>query len=297
MQAEEFIKNVEIRGNLRNRDEARKAIEAVLDTLRARITPDTVDNVASQLPHYIQQMWRQGFIERMSRMVVGPEKRDLGGFIARVASEFGTEDMGRAEAMTRAVFITLREQTTPGAQHNIEQELPEDIREFWLESSPPVMPKEKGPAAAHELEEVGMVGRVGGAALEFEAPVVPTEAEEPCQWIEPPTPAVDRIADFPPPSEYESVEGPGSEIHYRSDPQLTEEIEEMLRSSAEVDAERISVFVQSGNVTLRGEVKSDEERRAAAVVVSKALGVGQIRNELTVEGRPGDTTAGPGEHI
>lgn len=321
MHAEEFLKNVVVRADLKDKDEGHRAVRAVLDALRARITPNTIDNIGAQLPKEVQEHWRQGFIERISRMAAGSERMDLGGFIAKVAVEYGTADMDQAEAITRAVFTTMREQITPGAQHSIEHELPEDIRMFWLECNPPAMPEEKGPgelghvgAIEWEAEENESMGLITEPPYEFEAPVVqeeeeiagakagvsrfdmPMVSEMGMEELERPTPAEDRIVDFPPPSEYESVEGPGSQIHYRSDPQLTEEIEELLRSSEHVDSEHINVFVQAGNVTLRGTVRSPGERQSAAVLASKALGVGEIRNELTVEEGAGEVK-GPAENI
>jgi osmotically-inducible protein OsmY len=71
--------------------------------------------------------------------------------------------------------------------------------------------------------------------------------------------------------------------HYRSDPELEKEIRELLASSQEVNAENIEVFVQTGNVTLRGTVKTPEERDAAGRIAARGLGVGEIFNELVVE--------------
>jgi osmotically-inducible protein OsmY len=94
---------------------------------------------------------------------------------------------------------------------------------------------------------------------------------------------MDRVTMASPPGEHRDTEGPGSAEHYRSDAQLTEEIEDMLEESDEVNSEHIDVFVQSGNVTLRGSVKTPQERELAVRTASEALGVGEIRAELDLE--------------
>lgn len=64
--------------------------------------------------------------------------------------------------------------------------------------------------------------------------------------------------------------------------QIKHRIEEAFRRSAEVDADRVTVEAQGGEVTLRGEVRSWTERDQAQRTAWSAPGVMQVKNELTV---------------
>lgn len=329
MQADEFIKKVRVRAGFDNNDQARKATTVVFETLRARISHAGGDNLAAQLPKELKDIWESGPLEHLIRSIKGVEHLDLGGFLARVAKEADLKDIQEAESVTRAVFMTLEEQITPGMIHAVEHQLPHDIKQFWMDCAP------KEAVELHEpLQEEPVIG-----PLEMEAPVetdaemlatagikgggLPTEldtemieaqteaqvrdmaceceeysvseqwvedtgniAEEPSHFprkeeeVEPP--AVDRMDIITPAKEHEMVEGPGSPTHYRSDAELTEEIKQMLSDSDELDDKDIEVFVQAGNVTLRGSVKSHDEMHMAGHIAAKALGIGDIRNELEI---------------
>lgn len=119
----------------------------------------------------------------------------------------------------------------------------------------------------HELTELEQQAEETGVGFEEEHPQPP---------------AVERI-EILPPEPPRPEEGPGGVSHYRSDPELEKEIRELLASSQEVNAENIEVFVQTGNVTLRGTVKTPEERDAAGRIAARGLGVGEIFNELVVK--------------
>lgn len=167
MQEQEFLKNVRMRGGLADNDEAKHDTEVVFQTLRARISHEGGENIGAQLPSGIKDLWEVGWWERIKREFAGTEHLDLGAFIAKVAHELGTEDLGRAETVTRAVFATLREQITEGASRSVESRLPDDIREFWRESSPdrfgaPVM---EGPPFEMEAP---VAGEYAGVSAEEE---------------------------------------------------------------------------------------------------------------------------------
>lgn len=325
MQVEEFLKRVSGRAGLHSRDEAKKAADAVFVTLRFRIQHETGDNIAAQLPTGLKEMWEGGTMEHLKRALAGEEKMDLGGFLAKIAQQMGLTDVRDAETVTCAVFTTLRETITPGAQDKVSHSLPEDIREFWLSCTPMETPEEKhvctvcGEAretgTPTNIEEPGGHVQVVSEAVLFESPKkevtrpemrdldLPTgynidmrEAENEAQAREVKEeapgmagehevapPAEERVEIVAPPGERSGVEGPGSDQYYRADVQLTEEIEEMLRESTELDAEHVNVHVQAGNVTLNGFVKSVKERDVATDLTARALGVGDIRNELCVE--------------
>lgn len=333
MQEQEFLKKVRLRAGLRDNDETKRDIEAVFQTLRARISPEGGENVGAQLPKELKEIWEAGTWGRISRWFTGTEHLDLGAFIARVGEEIGTDDMTHSEVVTRAVFTTFREQVTEGASHAVEAQLPPDIAEFWRECTPDRFDAmmEEGPPYEMEAPVVGETGRFTGpgVAEEFmegprtdmpsgpdvEMTIAQTEAqvremrkpeaasEEECvvceecgamfaaseahehtweegEGVQPP--AEDRVR-VRPSEPAHPAEGPGSPEAYRSDAEMEEEVRHLLGESDEFDASRIDVFVQAGNVTLRGAVSSEDERDAAGRTAAQALAVGEIFNELEIE--------------
>ncbi|MBI2842309.1 MAG: DUF2267 domain-containing protein [Armatimonadetes bacterium] len=136
MQPEEFLKKVRQRSGLDTNEEARRAVDAVFGALRARISHGGGDNVADQLPKELRELWESGLVEHLMRSITGVERMDLHEFLARVQNAAHLANIDHAEAVTRAVFMTMREQITHGAQQAIANQLPEDIRAIWLASAP-----------------------------------------------------------------------------------------------------------------------------------------------------------------
>jgi osmotically-inducible protein OsmY len=64
---------------------------------------------------------------------------------------------------------------------------------------------------------------------------------------------------------------------------VKERIEETFKREAAIDASRISVDVNRGEVTLRGKVRSWAERHEAQKAAWAAPGVTEVHNELVVE--------------
>lgn len=305
MQTEEFIKKVRVRGSLDDNEQSKDAIHAVFSTLRARISHEGGDNLAAQLPKELKDMWEKGIIEHLQRSVTGFERLDLGGFFARVADEVGFRDIQQSETVTRAVFITLQEQITPGAAIAVDKQLPNDIRDFWQSCAPKRATVEMAVETTEaDVERKSLIttspNLMSNTSTEetlattpnFDIPtgydvdmtVAQTEAQVrdmigKARHVEPPS--VERIQ-ITPPVKARGNSGPGSEIYYRSDPEMTQEIEQMLYESAELESEDVDVFVQAGNVTLRGIVKSESVRDIAGKIAARALGVGEVRNELTI---------------
>ncbi len=301
MQAEEFLKKVRVRAGLDNMDDARRATRAVFDTLRARISHAGGDNVAAQLPRELQQLWEAGLLEHILRSISGVERMDMGAFLARVAKEADLTDIHESETVTRAVFMTLQEQITPGAAHAIEHQLPPDILEFWNECKSAA--REAAPVESEPIQEAPQIEpqiSIGSPTPEEEEGAltwspetdVPTgidaemlEAESEARYREMRArpPAEERIEMVEPEEARSPDLGPGSEAYYRGDADLAQEIVDMLQSSDEVDATNVDVMVQAGNVTLRGKVPTQEQKEKAHHIAASSLGVGVIRNELMVE--------------
>jgi osmotically-inducible protein OsmY len=63
---------------------------------------------------------------------------------------------------------------------------------------------------------------------------------------------------------------------------IRQRIEEALRRSAQIDAGRITVDTQGGEVTLHGRVRSWSEREEAEQTAWSAPGVTRVDNEITV---------------
>jgi uncharacterized protein (DUF2267 family) len=252
-------------------ESAKRASKAVFETLRARISHEGGDNVAAQLPKELKDLWESDMLEHVRRKIMGGERFDLGGFFAHIAQELGLDNIAQAETVTKAVFMSLNEQITQGARQSISHQLPQDIREFWESSVAEQSFPYEWEAPVETMEQETIV------FAETEEEIKAKEETTPSVH----TPAMDRVTMA---SEHAGVEGPASAEYYRSDVQLVEEIEEMLSESDELDPEHIEVFVERGNVTLRGSVKTPQERDVAIQIASEALGVGEIRSELEVAG-------------
>ena len=64
--------------------------------------------------------------------------------------------------------------------------------------------------------------------------------------------------------------------------EVKQRIEEALKRSAEIDAQKITVEAVGGEVTLRGTVRSWLERREAEQAAWRAPGVTQVKNKITI---------------
>ena len=72
----------------------------------------------------------------------------------------------------------------------------------------------------------------------------------------------------------------------RSDRELTKQIRRALvkDKSLSTSAHNIKVVVQNGQVTLKGPVRSDDEKKAIESKAAEVAGEGKITNELEVKG-------------
>jgi uncharacterized protein (DUF2267 family) len=150
MQTREFLEKVRTRAGLRSDRDAKMAVDGVFGVLRARISHAGGDNVAAQLPKELKELWEAGIVDHVVRSLQGIDRLNLDEFFGRAQDAAHLRDAAQAETVTRAVFLTLREQITPGAQYAIENQLPQDIRAFWQSIA-----EEAQPAGRYGSEEIG----------------------------------------------------------------------------------------------------------------------------------------------
>jgi uncharacterized protein (DUF2267 family) len=97
---------------------ARRAVEAVLETLAVRISEGEVEDLMERLPPDLMPALERGRVE--SRR---PRRMSLDEFLGRVARLEGV-DREDAERHTRSVFAALRELVPDKEIHDVESELP-----------------------------------------------------------------------------------------------------------------------------------------------------------------------------
>ena len=87
------------------------------------------------------------------------------------------------------------------------------------------------------------------------------------------------------------VEGPyrgsGPEGYRRSDERIHEEVCERLSANGHLDAGRVRVRVDDGEVTLEGTVRDRRSKRLAEAISDTVRGVADVHNRLTLAGGDG----------
>ena len=79
-----------------------------------------------------------------------------------------------------------------------------------------------------------------------------------------------------------SFAGRGPRGYRRSDERICEDVNEFLTRYGRIDARRIQVSVDDGEVTLSGIVGAHEEKRLAENVAEACPGVKEVHNQLRV---------------
>ena len=77
--------------------------------------------------------------------------------------------------------------------------------------------------------------------------------------------------------------GRGPEGYTRSAERMTEQVNERLTDDHSVDASRIQVSVEDGEVTLNGTVADRAQKRRAEDVAESVRGVDDVHNRLTIQ--------------
>src|SRR4051794_7660701 len=120
--AETFLQRVSERSGLEAAG-ARRATEAVLETLAERIAGGEVDDLIARLPLELHAALRRG----VARTAGKPVRMSLDEFIARVGEREGVDIIGAREH-ARAVFATLREAVGDDEFFDITDQLPNEYR-------------------------------------------------------------------------------------------------------------------------------------------------------------------------
>ncbi len=118
MKKDEFLKKVQEKAQLDNKDEAVWVTDAVLKTLFERLTEKEAFDLASQLPQELK-----GIVGGAKEKIIKMNRRE---FLGRVA-ELLKIDMAEAERYTKATFSVLKSAIQPGEIKDVLAQFPEDL--------------------------------------------------------------------------------------------------------------------------------------------------------------------------
>jgi uncharacterized protein (DUF2267 family) len=124
MQHDEFIGQVQARGQMPSRGAAERAIRSVLETIGERIPDGLSDNLSAQLPHEIGEHLRR--TEQLDKRGSG-EHFDRDAFITRIEQKSGL-DRPRAVYAARVVSEVVDEATQGAVMAKVREALPPDVR-------------------------------------------------------------------------------------------------------------------------------------------------------------------------
>jgi uncharacterized protein (DUF2267 family) len=108
---------------------ARRALEAVLETLAVRISEGEVEDLMRRLPGELADPLQRGLAQNRKATRIPLEE-----FLDRVADREGV-GRGEAEDHTRAVFAALSEYVPGDELHDVESELPREYARLFSEAA------------------------------------------------------------------------------------------------------------------------------------------------------------------
>lgn len=120
MEFNEFVKTVQDQAQL-DKEGARKAVQATLQTLGERMTPQESRDLATQLPPELKRwLQEQGTTQ----------KYDLNAFLQAIADREGCS-FEEAQIHAQAVFQTLCQAVTHGEMKDVMSQLPKEFQQAF----------------------------------------------------------------------------------------------------------------------------------------------------------------------
>jgi uncharacterized protein (DUF2267 family) len=127
------------------------ATSAVMSVLARRLTHGEAHVLLASLPPDLHELFLRAVIERGRDPVM---KLDRAEAVAHVADALGVTP-ARAEAIAAAVLSAMSAEVPPEVARNVAQQLPRDLNELWLASSPvapPPIPRAREDSARPAVE-------------------------------------------------------------------------------------------------------------------------------------------------
>ena len=127
MKYNEFIKHVQTLAQLESVQEAQRATQATLETIRERVVGNEASQLAAQLPQELAQYLQGREGENGQHFAVAE-------FYRRVTEKEGIEPT-TAAIHTRAVFTVLQSAVTPGEFADLKANFSQDYAELFSEQN------------------------------------------------------------------------------------------------------------------------------------------------------------------
>ncbi len=131
MKDDRFIASVRRELGIKDDAYAQVATQAVLKTLRDRLTEGQSQHVESHLPRELKPMWAKSLNERLLVMARGPQKMTKKEFLSRVQTRSHVANNKKSEELARGVFKVLKEQLPEADADDVAGQLPRDLKNMW----------------------------------------------------------------------------------------------------------------------------------------------------------------------
>ena len=110
------------------KNDAYKALRAVLQTLRDRLHVELTAHLSAQLPMLIRGLFYEGW--EPARV---PKKMNHQEFLKAVSDKIVTDRFIDPQRITHDVFMAIGQFIAPGEVEKVKRTLPLDIQELWPE--------------------------------------------------------------------------------------------------------------------------------------------------------------------
>jgi uncharacterized protein (DUF2267 family) len=122
-----WLKDVMVELGWEDRQRAYLALRSTLHALRDRLTVEETAQLAAQLPMLIRGFYYEGWNPAHTPV----RERSRREFLARVEAGFSHAAPIDAELIAQAVFAVLAARISEGEIRDVEQVLPQEIRDLW----------------------------------------------------------------------------------------------------------------------------------------------------------------------